>query len=120
MTDQKGVEDLVRWLGLIGGGSLRAEIGGALLAEIDGEGRNVTVDLDALLGEGMSTHPKLPMGYLDLWKARGVPSALARTGWQVRLRAGPHELIRLGRDVSALTGHVHVGVAALWELPRLL
>lgn len=60
-----------------------------------------------------------PQAQLHLWEARGLPSTLARSGWKVVFQDGPRELIRMGRGVSPLTGHVWVSPAGLWKMRRL-
>ncbi|MGI0071177.1 MAG: hypothetical protein ACRECT_03800 [Thermoplasmata archaeon] len=120
MTATTVALDLARLLDRLGGGSFRATIDGTLAVELNADGRNLTVDLDPIVGKGGRIPTALHLGHLSLWKARGVPSALARAGWQVRLRDGSRELVRLGRDVSPITGHVHVSPAALAELGRFL
>ena len=120
MTSQSLGSVLVEILRRIGGGTAEADLDGAPLAILDGEGRNLTVQLAPFLEVAQREHAPRPGAELRLWEARGVPSALARSGWHVSLRYGPHEMIRLGRDVSALTGHVHVSPSALWKLRRFV
>lgn len=107
-------------LGRIAGGQAEAVLDGAPLVRIDGAGRDLTVQIAPFLEVAPQERSGPGEGFLRLWEARGVPSALARSGWQVSVRDGPHEIIRLGRDVSALTGHVHVSPVALWRLRRFL
>lgn len=101
------------------GGSAEADVDGAPFVVLDGDKRDLTVQVAPLLDEARQERSALHEGHLRLWEARGVPSALARSGWHVSFRDGSHEMIRLGRDVSALTGHVHVSPTALWKLRRL-
>ena len=110
---------LVSLLGRIAGGRAEADVDGVPFAVLDGEKRNLTIQIAPLLEEPPTGRSVLHEGRLRLWEARGVPSALARAGWHVGFQDGPHEILRLGRDVSALTGHVHVSPAALWKLRRL-
>ena len=104
----------------ISGGSLEATIDGAPFEVVDADHRDVTVQVDPLLESDRSMHSFFAEERVRLWEARGVPSALARAGWAVRLRDGPDDLVRLGRGVSTLTGHVHVSLAALRKLRRVL
>ena len=120
MTSASATSAFLELLGRIAGGTAEAVLDGATLVRIDGTTRDVTVQIAPLLGVARQERPRTDGVSLRLWEARGVPSALARSGWQVSVRDGPHEMIRLGRDVSALTGHVHVSPAALWKLRRLL
>ncbi len=101
-------------------GKVEAALDGSPLAVVDAEAKTVTVHLDPLLQDEGRSVPRLHEGHLRLWSARGVPSSLARSGWRVSLQSEDHELVGLGRGVSALTGHLHVSPAALWKLRRLL
>ncbi len=120
MTERPAAELLTRMLVHISAGSAEAKIDGTLVATIDGEDRKVTIDLDPLLDAGSRTGALLPEGGLPLWRNRGLPSALARSGWQVSVVSESHELLRMGRGVSRLTGHVHASPRALWKLRRIL
>ncbi len=104
----------------ISGGSLEATIDGDPFVVVDADHRDVTVQVDRLLERDRSMHAFFAEERVQLWEVRGIPSALARAGWEVRLRDGPDDLVRLGRGVSTLTGHVHVSLAALRKLRRLL
>ncbi len=120
MTARQTAEDLVRLLGRISGGAVRATVDGRPFAELDGEHRTLTVEVGSWLEHGPRGRALLRESHVNLWEARGIPGALARSGWSVRFRDGAEEVIRLGRDASALTGHVHVAPAALWKLRRYL
>ncbi len=111
---------LVELLRRVAGGTAQADLDGAPFAVIDGEKRNLTVQIAPLLEATQGERSARPEVHFRLWEERGVPSALARSGWHVSVRDGPHEMIRLGRDVSALTGHVHVSPTALWKLRRFV
>lgn len=108
----------VELLDRVSGGTVQADLDGVPFVVLDGERRDLTVQIAPLLNAPRQEGSALREGHLRLWEARGVPSALARSGWHVSFRDGPHEMLRLGRDVSALTGHVHVSPAALWKLRR--
>ena len=118
MTATSVAGAFVAWLARISGGRAEADLDGASFVRVDGETRDLTVQLGPLLDERDEERSVFRPGHLRLWEVRGVPSALARAGWQVSFRDGSHEVIRLGRDVSALTGHVHVSPTALWKLRR--
>ena len=120
MTSASVATAFVRLLDRIAGGTAEAMLDGAPFVRIDGETRDVTVQIAPILGAARSERSGSSEGSLRLWEVRGVPSALARSGWHVSFRDGPHEMVRVGRDVNALTGHVHVSPAALWKLRRLL
>ena len=119
VTSEAVATTLVDLLRRVTGGKVEADVDGAPFVVIDGERRNLTVHVGPLLDDARPDRSPLREGHLRLWEVRGIPSALARSGWHVSLRDGPHEMIRLGRDVSALTGHVHVSPIALWKLRRL-
>lgn len=112
--------DLVRLLDSVAGGSVEALIDGEPLARLDGNQRTVTVQIRSIPRKGDRSTSLLHESRIHFWEIRGIPSALARSGWQVSFRDGPQELLRLGRTASALTGHIHVNPAALWKLRRVL
>jgi hypothetical protein len=120
MAIRSPATDFVALLSRVAGGSLEASIDGAPVAVLDGEHRDLTIQLGRLAGSKGSARALLRESHLRLWELRGVPSALARTGWNVSFRDGPRELVRLGRSASALTGHVHVSPEALGRLRKLL
>ena len=101
-------EDLVALLSWVAGGSLEARIDGAPFAVLNGRNRELTIDLARLAPELPVQRTGIGSRLVAIWELRGLPSALARSGWQVSLRDGSHELVRMGRSASALTGHVHV------------
>lgn len=114
------LETFVGWLGGVRGGSVRAEIDGSLLAELDAREKTVTVAIDTF-GDDDPPSGLLPAGeHLGWWSALRFPTALAHAGWQVRVQEHGQELARLGRGVSALTGHVRAHPSALGKLRRLL
>jgi hypothetical protein len=108
-------DDLAHLLAGITGGKVEASVDGVPWADLDAGSRTVRVQMDPVRGSAL-VGPFLKEAGASLWAMRGFPSALARSGWQVQLRVGPDELLRMGRDTSPLTGHVHVGLAALWRL----
>ena len=112
--------DLIGLLSGVVSGSLEATVDGAPFVVLDGDHRSLTVELGVLAGGPRKPREILREHHIRLWELRGIPSALARSGWQVSLRDGPRELVRLGRDASALTGHIHVSPAAFGKLRRLL
>jgi hypothetical protein len=119
-TSREFADDLVRLLTHVAGGSAKVSVDGAPFVELDGIGRNVTVRMGPLFGGGVGLRDLMRESHVRIWEARGLPSALARSGWHVSFQDGPGELVGLGRDVSALTGHVHVSARALWKLGRVL
>lgn len=116
MTANAG-RDLVALLSCVAGGSLEARIDGAPFAVLNGRTRDLTLDLGRLAPDLPARRLGLGSRLVALWELRGLPSALARSGWQVSLRDGAHELVRMGRSASALTGHIHVSPAA-WGIWR--
>lgn len=120
MAKREPLDELVRWLNRFSAGTLQATVDGEPVAQLDADKRDLTVQIDLLLEESKEGHALLQESHLRLWEVRGIPSALARSGWHVSLRAGPTELIGLGRNASALTGHVHVSPSGLWKLRRML
>ena len=120
MSVRTPASDFVELLSRVIGGSAEATIDGRPFASLDGDGRNLTIHIGLLAGQEQKARTVLRESHLRLWEVRGVPSALARCGWEVSFRDGPRELVRLGRTASALTGHVHVSPAALGRLRKLL
>ncbi len=116
---QAPARQLVRLLQHIAGGTLEASVNGATLARLDGNGRNLSIQVGPFLSEQSRASSLLHETHLRLWEAIGVPGALAKNGWHVSLSEGSNELVGIGRDASALTGHVRVGAAAIWKLRRL-
>ena len=109
------------FLGRFSDGSLHIDVDSAPFASMDARSRNLDLQLAPLLGG--RRHARRWMreeGPVGLWRARHVPTELARMGWRVTLYDGTHELLALGRGTSALTGHVRVSPAALWKLRRLV
>lgn len=120
MTAESAARAFVSLLARVRSGRAEAELDRAPLVTLDGDAKDLVVQIGPLwetTHRGSSLLRETPV---RLWEARGVPSALARSGWRVSFRDGPQEMIRLGRDVSALSGHVHVSPAALWKLRRLV
>ncbi len=111
-------QSLAHFLQNFSAGSAEASIDGLPFAELDADQRNLTVRIDPLRTEGRSMRSLLSESHLHLWETRGVPGSLARAGWRVSLHEGPSELVRLGRDVSPLTGHVHVSPSVLLRRRR--
>jgi hypothetical protein len=118
VTARETADDLLRLLTQVAGGSAELRIDGAPFVAFDGNGRNVTVQMRSVLAGGTGIRGLLREDHVHLWQVRGVPSALARSGWNVSIRDGPDEVVRMGRDASALTGHVHVSARALLKLGR--
>ncbi len=119
MTARSPASEMVRLLRHVAAGTLEASVNGATLARLDGDRRNLSIQVGPFLSEQSKASSVLHEAHLRLWEVRGVPSALAKGGWHVSLVEGPTELVGIGRDASALTGHVRVGAAALWKLRRL-
>jgi hypothetical protein len=118
MTDRKAAGLFVQSLRHLQGGALQVAWDGAPWASVDATARNLELQIEPLIdnvGEGRSI---LHEAHVRLWELRGVPAALARAGWRVTLRDGLQEVLRLGRDTSALTGHMRVSPAGLGKLLR--
>ena len=91
------------------------------LASVDAEARDIVVQIGPLLARPERLRPFLgESGPTSLWRSRGLPSALARSGWRVSVREDSREILSVGRGTSPLAGHVHVSPAALWKLRKLL
>lgn len=58
-----------------------------------------------------------PERRIPLWEVPGIASALARSGWRVVFLEGSEDVLRMGRGVSVLTGHVSARPSMLWK-PR--
>jgi hypothetical protein len=111
-------------LSRISSGSVEIDIDSSRFASVDAATRNVEVQIAPLLRPG---RPGLSLrgeeGPLSAWKARKIPAELAQRGWRLTLYEGSREILALGRDTSALTGHVHVNPAALgtlWKLRKVV
>ena len=101
-------------------GSAQVAIDSVPFASVDGQTRNIDLQFAPLLRTRSGNRSfVLPEGPLGLWKARRVPSELARRGWRLVLYDGADELLALGRGTSALTGHVHTTPSAFWKLRKL-
>lgn len=120
LTKEPLAEVVTRLLERVAAGSMTAEIDGRVVAVLDAQARNLAIDVNPLVTNGVRIAPLLPGGGLHPWRNRRFPSALARTGWHVSLSSGSRELLRAGRGVSALTGHVYVHPTAIRELRRIL
>jgi hypothetical protein len=120
LSDTARTTELARLLGRLTNGSVRLEVDGELFVELDASSRTVRVQAEPLLGleRRLRTVPSEDRPHL--WEARGLPGALARSGWRVTVADGGEELVRVGHGVSALTGHLSVTPRALWRLRRLL
>jgi hypothetical protein len=90
------------------------------LVVLDADQRNVEVDIGPLVHARHGLVKALNQGHMGGLESIGVPGYLASLGWKVTLKDGGQPLLWLGRDVSALTGHVHVKLRALRELTRML
>ncbi len=120
MDALKSADLLVEMLHHVTGGSVQARVGGSSVLTLDADAHNLEMDFDLFARLEQRVRSSIsPIHPLRWWEIRGVPTTLARSGWQLTLREGPHEILRLGRGVSALTGHVHVRAGALWKLRRL-
>jgi len=120
MNARDATKDMVRLLTQMAGGKLEATIDGQPLARIDAEARTVSLDISGLEKEDIKARANFREGFVNLWQARGIGGELARAGWNVSVTSDEKELVRAGRDVSALTGHVHVSLAALRKARKLL
>jgi len=120
MNARDATKDMVRLLTQMAGGKLEARLDGVPVATIDAEARNVTVDIGGLEKEDLKARTHLREGVVNLWQARGVGGDLARAGWHVSVTSDEKELVRAGRDVSVLTGHVYVNPLALRKIRKLL
>lgn len=112
---------LVGFLSGFSDGSVQVDIDSAPFASVDASTRNVDLQITPLLSGQRRTRSMVPeVGPVGLWRARSIPTELARMGWRLTLYDGTHELLALGRGTSALTGHVHVSPTGLWTLRKLL
>jgi hypothetical protein len=108
-------------LGRVSGGSIQVDIDSVPFASMDGQSRDLNLQIDPLLRRQRGSH--LAMGHggpLELWSSRRIPTELARRGWRLTLYDGTDELLVFGRGTSPLTGHIHLNPAALWRLRKLL
>ena len=112
---------LVRFLSGLSGGSVEVDIDSAPFASVDAQSRNLDLQIAPLLSGQRRGRSIMQLGGpVGLWKARRIPTELARRGWRLTLYDGTHELLALGRGTSALTGRIHVNPAALWKLRKLV
>jgi hypothetical protein len=108
-------------LSRVSSGSLEIDVDSSPFASVDAQSRSIDVQIAPLLRPRRRASSLLrEEGPFAVWKARKIPAEMARAGWRLTLRDGSHELLALGRGTSALTGHVHVNPAALWQLRKLV
>jgi hypothetical protein len=119
MPTKEELQTAVRLLAGVTGGELDAELAGTHLFTLDGDRRNVDVELASLSGGKDAAFPFVHEGRVRVWQSLGVARTLARTGWRFTVRKGAVELVAMGRDVSAVTGHVRVNLRSLGELRKL-
>jgi hypothetical protein len=120
VTGTERAAEVARILTRLTNGSLRLEVDGRLLAELDAGSRTVRVQAEPILGIERRLRALPSEDRPHLWEGRGLPGALARTGWRMTVEDGGEELVRVGHGVSALTGHLALSPRALWRLRRLL
>jgi hypothetical protein len=120
MTAPDPTEPVERLLRHLTGGSMEVRFQGEPLVSLDAVGRNLDLHVDPLLSRDKPGHSLLHEGHISLWRSLGFPSRLARLGWRVTFHAGTRELISMGREASALTGHVRLHPLGLWKLRKLL
>ncbi len=119
VTEMSGL--LVRFLSRLSGGSVQIGIDAAPFASVDAQSRNLDLQIAPLLrGQRGARSIVREEGPAGLWRARSIPTELARRGWRLTLYDGTHELLALGRGTSALAGHIHVNPTALWKLRKLV
>ncbi|MGI0054132.1 MAG: hypothetical protein ACREBZ_00160 [Thermoplasmata archaeon] len=121
MSSQSPARLFLDLLGRVTGGAVQADVDGRRVLNLDGERRNLEVQIDPFLRvERQIRSSQSPLGHMRLWELHGAPSTLARSGWCVSFQEGSEDVIRVGRGVSPLTGHVHLSPAGLWKLRKLL
>lgn len=113
-------DDLSELLEMLKGGSVRIAAEGEILAAVDADQRNVRVDVQPFLQEWRKLLRAAPRDSKTARGATGVPRLLAEEGWQVALYDRDKEVARLGRGTSALTGHIHIDLAAVGLLREIL
>jgi hypothetical protein len=112
---------LVRFLSGISAGTMEVDLDSTPFASVDAQSRTLDLQIAPLLSGQHKARSFVPLGGPGgLWKARRIPTELARRGWRVTLYDGSHQLLALGRGTSALTGRIHVNLAALWKLRKLV
>jgi hypothetical protein len=119
MPTKQELQTVVRALAGVTRGGLEAELSGTPFLTLDGDRRNVDVELASLSGGKDAAFPFVREGRVRVWQSLGVARTLARTGWRFTVRKGEVELLAMGRDVSALTGHVRVNLRSIGELRKL-
>ena len=108
-------------LSRVSAGSVQVDLDTVPFASVDGEARNLDLQIDPLVRGLAGTRSTPGRGRpIGLWNSRRLPTELARRGWRLTLYDGTNELMVLGRGTSALTGHVHLNPAALWRLRKLV
>jgi hypothetical protein len=117
MSAATTADSMIHVLRLFQRGSLEARLDGEPFAALDANRRTMSIQLDPVARQGRKI---LAEGQFSVWKARGIPGALARAGWYVSLREGSDELVGMGYGASALTGHMHVHPTALGRLWKLV
>ncbi len=121
MPRGRELRELARVLDWCVAGSLRVDVQGRDVLRLDGERREVHLQIDPVLAmERRGRRKSRAAPWTPLWEVPGFASGLARSGWSVVLQDGAHEAIRIGHGVSALTGHISMSPAALWRVRRRL
>lgn len=121
-----GPDELGRLLGLLGqfrGGTLKVTVGEVPVVDLDPARKNLAFDVGLLDGNGPGQVSILHEHRIGMWRALGFARSLDHIGWQIILEKEGKELLWMGRDISALTGHIRADVGALarsGELGRIL
>ena len=119
MPDDSPTGQLLTLLSRLRGGEVAVDWNHRPWIHLDGDARNVEVDLDPFTASGGRLRAMLHFGRVAGWKSVGLPKELAQLGWRVSLRSEERPVLELGRGTSAVTGHVHVELRALPHLARL-
>ncbi len=119
MAKKAKPNEFVGLLGLFKSGELTLSVRGNEALKLDAKVKSVTLDVGAI--ESLSLGKALSES-LDLSVASsiGAARALAKAGWELELSRDGKEVARLGRGVSALTGHIRGSLRELLSLRRSL
>ncbi len=113
-------EDLLDLLSTLRSGTVRVAGPEGILALVDADRRTVRMDIQPFVEEWRAFLRAAPKDAADVRDGSHLPKALAEEGWQIDLYNRDKEVARIGRGTSALTGHVHVNLAALGLLREML
>jgi hypothetical protein len=114
MKSEKQSSDPIELLSMFQSGIMTVEIDGFPVLKVDGKDRNLDLEAQGLRKCGLKL-TKLVQSETGKKGIRGIISAsgltarkLSQEGWSLNLFDRGSRILRMGRGVSRLTGHVEV------------